>query len=350
MTNNSVVMIPLPLPPHYNPATVGLVWRVPYQERAGQATEWARQYHIPPAAEDQTKIALIAIDLQNTFCIPDFELFVAGRSGLGAVEDNRRLCEFIYRNLGALTEITPTMDTHHAMQIFHPVFLVDDAGNHPAPMTLVSYEDIQSGRWRFNPVIASSLGMTAQSGQSHLLHYTRELRAQHKYELTIWPYHAMLGGIGHALVSAVEEAIFFHTIARNNQPDFIIKGRLSVTESYSAIGPEVLNDAQGNPIAQKNEKFLQKLLAFDAVIIAGEAKSHCVAWTLDDLLRVIRSYDERLAGKIYLLEDCASPVVVPGVVDYTDDADAAFHRFGEAGMHVVRSDQPLSEWPGLGQN
>ncbi len=135
-----------------------------------------------------------------------------------------------------------------------------------------------------------------------------------------------------------------------SQPDFIIKGQLSATESYSAIGPEVLNDAQGNPIAQKNEKFLQKLLAFDAVIVAGEAKSHCVAWTLDDMLQVIRSYDERLAGKIYLLEDCTSPVVVPGVVDYTEEADAAFHRFGQAGMHIVRSDQPLSEWPGLGQN
>lgn len=346
MTNHPA----LPLPPYYNPATVGQVWRVPYQERASQAAEWARQHQIAPAAEDQTKIALIAIDLQNTFCIPGFELFVAGRSGMGAVEDNRRLCEFIYRNMGALTEITPTMDTHHAMQIFHPVFLVDEAGNHPGPMTLVSYEDIQSGRWRFNPATASSLGMTLEAGQNHLLHYTRELREQHKYDLTIWPYHAMLGGIGHALVSAVEEAIFFHTIARSSQSDFIIKGQYSATESYSAIGPEVLNDAQGKPIAQKNEKFLRKLQAFDAVIVVGEAKSHCVAWTLADILQVIRSVDEGLAGKIYLLEDCTSPVVVPGVVDYTQEADAAFHRFSQAGMHIVRSDQPLSEWPGLGQN
>ena len=50
---------------------------------------------------------------------------------------------------------------------------------------------------------------------------------------------------------------------------------------------------------------------------------------------------------MYLLEDCTSPVVVPGVIDYTDEADAAFRRFAEAGFHVVRSTDPLSTWPGL---
>jgi hypothetical protein len=39
--------------------------------------------------------------------------------------------------------------------------------------------------------------------------------------------------------------------------------------------------------------------------------------------------------------------VVPGVVDYTDDADAAFQRFVDAGMHVVRSTDPIETWPDL---
>jgi hypothetical protein len=47
------------------------------------------------------------------------------------------------------------------------------------------------------------------------------------------------------------------------------------------------------------------------------------------------------------MEDCTSPVVVPGAVDYTDEADAAFERFAAAGMHVVRSTTPLVEWPGF---
>jgi nicotinamidase-related amidase len=343
-------MSPLPLPSHYKPDSVGQIWRVPYQERANLATQWAQKYHISPSISDRFKILLIGVDIQNTFCIPGFELFVGGRSGNGAVEDNQRLCEFIYHNLDILTEMMFTMDTHRAMQIFHPIFLVDENGNHPAPMTLVSYDDVQTGRWKFNPQIAPSLGITPEYGQEHLLHYTKALKEHRKYDLTIWPYHAMLGGIGHALVPAIEEAAFFHTLARNSQVDLNIKGQIFLTESYSAVGPEVLDDALGKTLAQKNQQFLQKMIDFDAIIVAGEAKSHCVAWTVDDMLEAARSYDETLIGKIYLLEDCTSAVVVPGVVDYTDEADAAYRRFSKAGMHVVRSVQPVAEWPGLGHN
>lgn len=337
----------LPLPPHYDPGKVGQVWRVPYQALAVSASQWARQHHLQPAAEDRTRVALVAVDMQNTFCIPEFELFVAGRSGMGAVDDNRRLCEFIYRNLGILTRIIPTMDTHRAMQIFHPIFLVNEQGEHPAPLTLVSYEDVKQGRWKFNPAIAPILGIDAAYGQEHLSHYTRALKEQGKYDLTIWPYHAMLGGIGHALVSSFEEALFFHTIARQAQPGIEIKGQSAISESYSVIGPEVLEDSRGEQIGVKNPLFLSLLEAFDAVAIAGEAKSHCVAWTVDDLLSQIRAHNPLLAHKVYLLEDCTSPVVVPGVVDYTESADEAFHRFAEAGMHIVRSTDPIPSWPGM---
>jgi hypothetical protein len=38
---------------------------------------------------------------------------------------------------------------------------------------------------------------------------------------------------------------------------------------------------------------------------------------------------------------------VPGVVDYTDEANAAFERYAAAGMHVVRSTDRVESWPGL---
>ena len=60
----------------------------------------------------------------------------------------------------------------------------------------------------------------------------------------------MLGGIGHALVSAVEEAIFFHGIARSSRPDFQVKGDNPLTEHYSIIGPEVTDGPHGEPIAR----------------------------------------------------------------------------------------------------
>ena len=334
----------LPVPPHFDPTTVGEIWKVDYPTRAAQAQEWARQFNLSPAASDTQKVVLIAIDVQNTFCLPGFELFVAGRSGMGAVEDNRRLCEFIYRNLGRITHITATLDTHTAMQIFHPIFLVDSHGQNPAPLTLISHDDILQGRWKFNPAIAGSLGIDPEYGQQHLLHYAAELQACQKYDLTIWPYHVMLGSLGHALVPAVEEAIFFHTIARFSQADFQIKGNNPLTEHYSALGPEVLDGPNGERIAEQNRTFIQQLEKFDALFIAGQAKSHCVAWTINDLLNDILVHDARLVEKVYLLEDCTSPVVVPGVVDYTGQADAAFRNFAQAGMHVVRSTEPIQAW------
>src|SRR6266516_1204702 len=95
----------LPLPAHFDPDRVGEVWRVPYEDRVREASAWADEHSLGRAAGDSFRLCVLAVDIQNTFCIPDFELFVAGRSGTGAVDDNRRLCEFLYRNLGEITRL-----------------------------------------------------------------------------------------------------------------------------------------------------------------------------------------------------------------------------------------------------
>ncbi|MEN6394086.1 MAG: hypothetical protein ABFD53_09785, partial [Anaerolineaceae bacterium] len=64
----------LELPPHYDPAKIASVWRVPYSQRAEVATIWAEKQHIKPAAMDDSRIALLIVDTQNTFCLPEFEL------------------------------------------------------------------------------------------------------------------------------------------------------------------------------------------------------------------------------------------------------------------------------------
>jgi hypothetical protein len=85
----------LSIPPHFSLEKVSEVWKVPYQERAEDAEKWAQQHNIQPASRDTFRISLMPVDVQNTFCIPEFELYVGGRSGTGAVDDSRRLCEFI---------------------------------------------------------------------------------------------------------------------------------------------------------------------------------------------------------------------------------------------------------------
>src|SRR5690606_847648 len=135
--------------------------------------------------------------------------------GPSAIDDSRRLCQFIYKNLGVITQITATLDTHTAMQIFHPVFFVNEEGAHPSPGTEITRDDVEKGVWKANEAVAAAITDGDYSAlQRHLEHYVRTLQEADRYDLTVWPYHAMLGGIGHALVSAVEEACFFHNIAR----------------------------------------------------------------------------------------------------------------------------------------
>ena len=327
----------LPLPTFFDADNVGSIRRIPYEERAIEAREWTRVHSLAPASSDQTRTWLMLVDVQNTFCIPEFELYVGGRSGRGAVEDNVRLCEFIYRNLAGITHITATMDTHRTMQVFHSIFFVDKEGNHPVPYTDIHAADLHDGIWMFNPALADEFNLAPEYGQQMMIHYAETLEKRGKYALTVWPYHAMLGGIGHALVSSVEEALFFHCIARNTQYHIEIKGDKPFTENYSVIGPEVLTGPMGETLGTHNTKFIERLQLFDRVIIAGQAKSHCVAWTVTDLLDDINATEPALATKVYLLEDCSSPVVVPGIVDHTDAADAAYQRFAAAGMHIVKS-------------
>jgi nicotinamidase-related amidase len=333
----------LPIPEFFDADKVGTVWRIPYEERAKQAQDWAHLHKLESASADQTQTWLMLIDVQNTFCIPEFELYVGGRSGRGAVEDNVRLSQFIYHNLANITHITATMDTHKTMQVFHAIFFVDQGGDHPAPYTDIHLSELRNGKWMFNPALANEFDIAPEYGQQMMLHYAEELENKGKYALTIWPYHAILGGIGHALVSSVEEALFFHSIVRNTQYDIEIKGDQPFTENYSVIGPEVLSGPMGETLGTHNTKFIEQLQQYDKLIIAGQAKSHCVAWTVQDLLNDINATDPELAKKVYLLEDCSSPVVVPGIVDHTDSANAAYERFAQAGMHMIQSTQPISD-------
>lgn len=331
----------LPVPSFYKEEHAEKVFRVPYEERASQAKSWQKEHHINPASEDQIKTCLILIDMQNTFCLPEFELFVGGRSGRGAIEDSKRLSKFIYKNLAKITQITATMDSHFSIQIFHSPYLINQAGENPPANTFVSVEDVENGVWQFNHYAAPTLGVTPEQGQENLLHYVKALATQGKYQLYIWPFHAMLGGIGHALVSILEEAIFFHSSCRFSQPEYIFKGQNPATEHYSAISPEVSEDAQGNLLVERDKTLLEKVINYDRVLIAGQAKSHCVAATLDDLWKEIQAVNPKLVEKVFLLDDCASAVVIPGVVDYTDEAEKAFMRFEKAGMQRITSDYVL---------
>ncbi len=303
-------------PGFYNPRRVGSLFYPDYGAIAAEASA----ANLAPATQDKENIHLVIIDMQVDFCHADGSLHVPGSVG-----DIQRLIEFIYTHAGRITNITCSLDSHLPHQIFHPAWWVDEQGNHPAPFTLITYEDIKGGKWRplVDPVWSTK--------------YVKQLEEGAKKVLTIWPYHVMIGSVGNALDPELFSAILWHSLARKTQPTWLTKGTVPQTEHYSIIQPEI--PVTSHPLGGKNKAFLDTLAGADVILIAGEAESHCVLETVEDLVEDFGSKPEQLQ-KIYFLRDCTSPVVHPDV-DFHAIALKQFAAFEKQGVNFINSTDPL---------
>lgn len=345
--------VTLPLPPHYDKAKAeDWAWIVQYNTLDKLAEAWAKTHNIQHASLDKVKMCLLSIDPQCTFSFPQFELFVAGKSGRGAIDDAIRLSEFIYRNLPHITQMANTLDTHWMMQIFHPSFFINSKGEHPPGGTLITTAMLEDGTWEVNPAVVYSLAREGKvnynSLKKHVEFYVKSLVG--RFDFIVWPYHAIFGGFGHAVVPLIHEAQWFWQNARKNDIILETKGSLPLSENYSVLRPELLQGASGEPIGHRNADFFNMLISYDMLVIAGQAKSHCMAWSISDLLDMIDSPqyggDPSLAKKIYLLEDCTSNVVIPAAgLDFSPKGDAAFESFRKRGVNIVKSTDPIHTWP-----
>lgn len=323
-------------PAFYDPAAVGTL----FVERAAEVVEAGRRFRaeagLRPSSEDRPRIAALGIDCQVAFCLPGASLFVPG-----AVADTRRTIEWLYRNLSRITTLFFTLDTHSLFQIFHPAAWLGADGKPPAPFTVITTGDVRAGKWL--PALGDE---TFPDARAAALEYCAKLEASGRYVLTIWPYHALLGGASHALVPALMEAALFHAAARGTDPVFEIKGRARFTESYSVFAPEV-RELQKTPVGVFNAALVETLRSYDRVYVFGQAKSHCVMESLEDLRRSLGEDREALA-RIHILEDAMSAVPPPPLdplpesLDFPRVAQAAITRFREAGMRVVRTSDSLA--------
>ena len=344
----------LPLPSFYDTRNASDPTYAPDHTRLFEDAARHRQAHqVRPAGSDRTKVQLLLIDVQKDFCFPTGSLYVGGRGGRGAIDDSDRIARFLYGNLGRITDVTCTMDTHFAYQIFFPSFWLDDQDAPLAAHREIGADEIRSGAVKPNPAVAWWLcnGNYAWL-QRQVEFYAAELERAGKYRLYLWPPHCILGSDGHALAGVVQEARMFHAYVRGCRSWVEVKGGNALTENYSVLAPEVLMRHDGRALTQRNTQFIKTLLDSDAVVVAGQAASHCVKSSIEDLLGEIQAQDPRLARKVYVLSDCMSSVAVPDghggfVFDFTPQAEAALQRFADAGMHVVRSTDPMDSWPGL---
>lgn len=290
----------------YDPARVGTL----YTPDVAAATAAGRAAGVRPAAEDAQRTLLVLVDAQVDFIHEDGALSVPG-----AVADTRRTIEWILENIGGITTIAASLDTHTPMQIFYPGWWVDDAGGHPAPFTLITAEDVASGVWH------------PTRDRDWSTEYVAALEAQSRKVLTIWPYHTMLGTPGHAITPALYEAMAYHTAARASDIRWVVKGSIPQTEHYSMLEPEV--KVPEDPLGTLNLPFIDLVAEHDRVFIAGQAKSHCVLETTRSLVEAFGKLDPGKIEDMTVLMDATSSVAHPEV-DFDAAATESFEHFHDA--------------------
>lgn len=255
------------------------------KEHIADIVALAKTETIAPADQDNRRTLLLAIDVQNDFMEDIGSLAVQGSKG-----DVQRLTQWIYHNLRSLTQVICSLDCHSMEHIFHPVWWLDKNDQEPQPFTIITYEDVINGVWK-----------AANGENQRSLEYLRNLESSGKKQLCIWPYHCLEGTFGAKLESEFTKMLYFHAAARHTKPELIYKGQDPYTEMYGII------KAEYDPQGYSNQAILNAVGQYDATYIAGEASSHCVLASVEQILEHFGD-NKDVTSRITLLEDCMSPI------------------------------------------
>jgi nicotinamidase-related amidase len=245
------------------------------------------------------KLHVICIDDQNDFTNPNGALYVPG-----ANENVKRVARMIERLAPKITDIHVTMDSHHKVDISHPMWWLDEAGNKPAPFTGVVLE---GDEFRFLNYVTGDKRPARTRIHGHrdrTLKYIKSLAANGRYGHTIWPEHCLIGDEGHNLDPVLSAAIHQWEELRFATSNVVTKGSNVFTEHFSAVQAEVPDPA--DPSTQINRGLIQTLEEADMVVWAGEALSHCLANTFRDTIKNFR--DPSMIKKMWLCTDGSSSV------------------------------------------
>ena len=226
---------------------------------------------------------LLIIDTQNDFCSPNGALYVKG-----AEKDIRKLGKFISGNESEIDHIIFTLDNHNVIDISHPVYWEDRNGNQPAPFTEICLKNVFGGDWR------------PRFEKEKAVEYILKLKSQGEFPHVIWPEHCIIGSQGAAIADEIMEPVKAWA-RRGYFFEVVVKGANPLTEHFGALMANIA--LEDSPETQLNTDLVSKLMSYNQIVIAGEAKSHCVATTVKQMLNI-----GGLAPKLIILEDCMSDV------------------------------------------
>ncbi|MDB5194478.1 MAG: hypothetical protein JWN50_492 [Parcubacteria group bacterium] len=280
------------------------------------------------------KVHLLIIDPQNDFMGNDdgtplvetlgtSRVRTAALPVKGAVSDMKRAAKMIDRIGHKLDDIKVTLDSHRRIGIERPGYWMNAKGKQPAPFTIISVSDIEAGIWT-----PRHPGLRARA-----LAYAKALEAGGLYPLMIWTNHCEIGTWGHNVQDDLNDALQRWSEKEFASVDYVTKGSNPHTEHFGALMAEVPDP--DDPSTQLNTSVLESLAEADIIGALGEASSHCLLTTMNQIAKNIGS--EHL-NKFALITDCMSPVgAVPNGPDFPAIADAWQKDMQKLGMTLITS-------------
>ncbi|GEO82042.1 cysteine hydrolase family protein [Pararhodospirillum oryzae] len=266
---------------------------------------------------------LLIIDPQCDFCDGP----AAGSLAVpGAWDDMERLARHIVTHGDQYDAITVTLDSHGAYDIGHPSFWRDEAGAPPPPFTLITREAVASGQW----------GPADPAARPWVLTYLERLEQAGRYTHIVWPEHCLIGTPGHQVHPAVSQALLDWQRHYQRSVTWLIKGLNPRVENYSAFGCEVA-DPEDAHASENGREAILALASHEAIHVAGEALSHCVKSTVEDLLAGLRAAGivepER---RLTMLTTMMSPVpALPGGPDFPAIGQAFLNTLNARGAALA---------------
>lgn len=330
------------VPAFYNPSTCGTLFSPNLARAAAEGAADAKRLGIKPVTKNEPNVVLINIDNQVDFTNPTIgKLLVPG-----ADEALKKLNLFIFENLTILSRIINSLDTHSIYQPFfslnwiagsNPTIKANGSpyaeGDHPDAFTIITLADVQNNVWLPTRM------------PNRMIEMLRLLETTKKKNLCIWPFHCLLGTLGHALDPTLMETIFYYAAARRTPYTVLDKGSSPCSEHYGIWKAEV--EFPDDPTTALRQDILNLCLDADLIFFAGQARTHCVLETLNQTVELLSQKSTGLLKKMRVIRDCMSDVadIVDAngkvIVPFGKIADARFAEFEKMGIQFAKSTDPV---------
>lgn len=237
------------------------------------------------------KTLLFIIDPQNDFVLNNGMLPVQN-----AKQDMGRVISFLDLRGNEIEDILISLDAHRNIHVGHPSFWEMKDGSEVKPFTLVDDNMLKLIKPRFCSAYVKS-------------------DIKKNGPVMIWPEHCVKGDHGYCIYSPLMDALNNWQLKTGKPIDFVEKGQDIRFEMHSAF-------SRG-----KNLDVLKNIAGYDRVVVCGEALSHCVKQTVEDMLNFFGVLDKT---QIIVFNDCTSAIPGFDMTDWTEQMKAKGVVFTES--------------------